>query len=346
MGSNELQDAIEAARETVEIEFDGLREILARRVSALEELAREVLAVTQEPGIASLQARFLEEQEDGTRRWKRGCLAAEQSLLEVEQRVWDVATQIAKEESSARNLKKGPAVGASRTGRDTRPADFVVRLRHFLSAAENELPTLLEIHRRYAMAESVMRSLESVLGEPANDLNDAETALRAEWKRELEDLGPIGKELRSLMIWAEDNPEDSDGWKRARRAARQTGGVMTPHTCEDEELTVVPQLQELGGLFQELGGLSAGQPEEVNDLGSQGQEGSSEFHELTSADIKEYEEDFYRQSELCQILRSTAKTEVHFEEWSRLQAQLDARRNELSLWRKTGGYFGETSTLR
>lgn len=82
MDLNELQDAIEAARATLENELEGLRDLLERRVSALEDLTLEVLTVGQDPGIASLQARFLEEREDATRRWKSGCSAAEQSLLE------------------------------------------------------------------------------------------------------------------------------------------------------------------------------------------------------------------------------------------------------------------------
>lgn len=339
MDLNELQDAIEAARATLENELEGLRDLLERRVSALEDLTLEVLTVGQDPGIASLQARFLEEREDATRRWKSGCSAAEQSLLEVEQRVWDVAAKVAKEESSARNLEKGPAVDASRTNRDAAPAEFVLKLRQFLSAAENELPTLVETHRKYVMAESVMRSLESVLGESVDDLDDLETALRADWQRELEELGPITKELRSLMIWVEENPENSAGWKRGRRAERHPGsGAMTPRTYEDREPSVVPQLQEPDAPFVD-------QPEDVDELRSQGQGDLSDFHELTSAELKKYEEDFYRQSELCQILRSTAQTEAHFEEWVGLQAQVETRRQELSVWRKDGGYFGETPSL-
>lgn len=63
---------------------------------------------------------------------------------------------------------------------------------------------------------------------------------------------------------------------------------------------------------------------------------------LTPETVALYEEDYYRHLGLYRSLLTTASSEAHFAELRDFKKLLDHRRDELSQWRREGGYLGQT----
>lgn len=66
------------------------------------------------------------------------------------------------------------------------------------------------------------------------------------------------------------------------------------------------------------------------------------LHPLAAETVKRYEDDYYRHVGLFQTLLKTASTDAHYRELIEFRGLLDARREDLSRWRREGGYTGTT----
>lgn len=300
-----MQTAVTELRELVVNELEALRETLLEQISSLENIVSESLTSDSDPDVSKLETRFQHacslRSDQGRARLK----ALDQSLGAAEQRLWDLV-------AGTLNKRKSP-----------QPTEFVQRLRRFLTSSKDVHPSLTDAHRQYAMAESVLRTLDSQLKSPVDDLDDVARAIRADLRREAEDLAPIVDELRSLVLSIESGTSDRHAPRPARDESQdrnKKNGAVPAQSGDGSEVRT---------------GQQPTKPDQPPTVPEQAQ-----FHPLSPEDIRVYEEDYFRQGEICQILRQTAVTDPQLAELAALQRKLDARREAIARWRREGGYTG------
>lgn len=329
---NELKAAIAELRGAAERDLAGIREILSKRISDFDELAQGLLVAGPGADLEHFQSQFDRERVRGSELWREGCDAVEQAFTESATRLWGSVVRAVNEDSDTQEGHTTEALHPEQAVRRTPTSEFVRKLRRFLASAEKETPTLRDAHRQYAMAESVLRTLQAQLGSPIDEADSTDLALWEDWFQEAEDLRPMVRELSSLVLWIEAYPQRSAGWKRGRPRASDEKEVSSISSRAVEELNSVPRDQQPA--------LSTSDDSEMKPgAGVAGPR--EEFHQLDAEMIAAYEKDYFKHVELCHMLRSTSKMDAHFREWTQLQAQLDERRQELTQWRKDGGYTGD-----